>query len=226
MSTRAYDLIRQLVERNGGSMRYERQGFRFGAWIITIGDKCKIIEAGGNQSNPELDQLYVPNVKDPKNWNDYEEQLIPNAEDRLLTMLKVPVIPEQKKEKLAQIIERTRWRFAWNYARTYPHEWTTNKYCAPKDLKTLIDYVEKYGIFERFGDEFRKYFYFEEKKYWHMGDPNSEDPEDWPTLVNRTWVDVRRHAENVKNHWTAEEVELQMRIWEIRLEEKTDRNRK
>jgi len=38
----------------------------------------------------------------------------------------------------------------------------------------------------------------------------------------RTWVDVRRHADNVKHVWTAEEVDLQMRLWEIQLEKSTD----
>jgi len=50
-----------------------------------------------------------------------------------------------------------------------------------------------------------------------------ENPEDWPNVINRTWVDVRRHAVNVKHRWTAEEVELQMRLWEIQLEKSTDR---
>jgi hypothetical protein len=55
-----------------------------------------------------------------------------------------------------------------------------------------------------------------------MGDPYSEDPEKQPNVINRTWLDVRRYAENVKHRWTAEEVELQKRIWEIQLEKSTD----
>ena len=35
--------------------------------------------------------------------------------------------------------------------------------------------------------------------------------------------DYIRHAENVRHRWTAEEVELQMRLWEIQLEKSTDR---
>ena len=83
--------------------------------------------------------------------------------------------------------------------------------------------IERYGTIERFGDSRRKYFYFQKRKYWHMGEPHSEDPEKWPNVINRTWVDVRRHAVNVKHRWTAEEVELQMRLWEIQLEKSTDR---
>jgi hypothetical protein len=43
------------------------------------------------------------------------------------------------------------------------------------------------------------------------------------SAFDRTWVDVRRHAANVGHRWTAEEVELQMRLWEIQLEKSTDR---
>ena len=56
-----------------------------------------------------------------------------------------------------------------------------------------------------------------------MGAPDSEDREKWPDVINRAWVDVRRHAANVRHVWTAEEVELQMRLWEIQLEKNTDR---
>ena len=112
---------------------------------------------------------------------------------------------------LAQLIERTKWKFAWTYARTYPHEYTTKAFAARRIMQDLIDCIERYGVIERFGDSRRKYFYFEERKYWHMGEPQSEDPEKWPNVINRTWVDVRRHAANVAHVWTAEEVELQMR---------------
>lgn len=54
-----------------------------------------------------------------------------------------------------------------------------------------------------------------------MGEPFSDDPEKWPNVINRTWLDVRRHAENVRHRWTPEEVELQQRLWEIQLEKAT-----
>ena len=82
--------------------------------------------------------------------------------------------------------------------------------------------IERYGTVERFGESRSKYFYFEERKYWHLGEPHSEDPEKWPNVINRTWVDVRRHAANVKHKWGPEELELQMRLWEMQLEKKTD----
>lgn len=225
MKNRSYDQIRSMVERLGGSMVYEREGYRYGAWVITIGENTLVIKASGNRSFPKLDQLYTPQVKDPKHWDDYTETLVPDAEKRLYSLLGIPYYPDEKREELAQVIESTRWKFAWTYARTYPHEYTTKDLCKTADHAKLIDCIEKYGIIQRFGDSYRKYFYFEDRKYWHMGEPDSDDPEEQPNVINRTWVDVRRHAENVKHRWTEEEVELQMRLWEIQLEKSTDRNK-
>ena len=223
MGSRAYDLIRSMVERLGGSMTYEHEGYQYGAWVITTGENSLVIKASGNSSFPELDQLYTPRVKVPKHWDDYYEILVPDVEKQLYSLLGIPYYPDEKREKLAQLIERTRWKFAWTYARTYPHEYTTKDLCKTADHTKLIDYIEKYGVIQRFGESHRKYFYFEDRKYWHMGEPDSDDPELRPNVINRTWVDVRRHAENVKHRWTAEEVELQQRLWEIQLEKSTDR---
>ncbi|MFZ5809279.1 MAG: hypothetical protein ACOY16_08350 [Chloroflexota bacterium] len=228
MSKRAYESIRSLVERLGGSMIYERKGYQHGAWVIRIGKNSVTIEADGNRSFPELDRLYIPRVPAPRHWDDYSDELVPNAEKQLLSMLGNPVntperLPDDEAEEIAQVIERTKWKFAWTYARTYPHEYTTKALCSAEDHARLIDCIEHYGIVERFGNVRRKYFYFQERKYWHMGEPYSKDPKMWPNVINRTWVDVRRHAENVKHRWTKEEVELQMRLWEIQLEKSTDR---
>jgi hypothetical protein len=209
-------------------MVYERKGYRYGAWVIRIGGRSAIIEASGNQSFPELDQLHIPRGPNPRHWGDYLNELVPDAEARLLSMMgssdsRSECLPDDEMEELAQLIQRTRWRFAWTYARTYPHEYTTKDFCSPEDHAKLIDCIERYGVVERFGNSRRKYFYFEERKYWHMGEPHSDDPDKWPNVINRTWVDVRRHAENVRHRWTAEEVEPQMRLWEIQLEKTTDR---
>lgn len=226
---RAYGSIRSLVERLGGSMAWAKRGYRHGAWIITIRDKRLVIPASGNQSFPSLDGLLVPKATDPKTWNDYTNDLLSDAEKRLLAMLRDSPAPEplppDEVDGLAQLIERTYWRFAWSMARTFPHEYTTKTKgrCAPDDHARLIDSIERHGVFERFGNDWRKYFHFQERKYWHMGDPYSADPEQRPNVINRTWVDVRRHAANVEQSWTAEEIELQQRLWEIQLEKTTDR---
>ena len=227
MSKRAYGSVRKIVERLGGSMVYVRKGYRYGAWVIKIGEKGLAIEASGNQAFPELDQLYVPLVPDASQWGDHSDELVPDAEAQLLSMLGISgtessLLPDDV-EELAKLIERTKWKFAWTLARTYPHEYTTRALSVPEDHAKIIECIERFGFMERFGKSRRKYFYFQERKYWHMGAPGSKNPEDWPNVINRTWVDVRRHAENVKHRWTAEEVELQMRLWEIQLEKSTDR---
>lgn len=221
MTHRVYDLIRSLVEQLGGSMTYERQKYRYGAWVITLGEKRKVIEAGGNRSFPELDQLLEPLVPNPRHWDDYKNQLVPDAIGRLFALMGFSDIPENEMEDFKQLIERNRWKFAWTYARIYPHEYTTKALCNLEDHARLIDCIERYGIIQRFWDSQRKYFYFEDRKYWHMGEPFSDDPEKWPNVINRTWLDVRRHAENVRHRWTPEEVELQQRLWEIQLEKAT-----
>ena len=226
MSGRAYDAVRAIVERLGDTMAYERAGYRYGAWVIQVGDSRLVIEAEGKRSFPPLDSLYVRRVPRPKHWDDYSPELVPDAEPRLMTLLGItslrPASSPGQLEGLSALIERTRWKFGWSYARTYPHEYTTKDLCELDDHARLIDLIELYGVVERFGDSLRKYFYFGERKYWHMGEPFSRDPQKWPNVINRTWVDVRRHAENVSHVWTAEEVELQQRIWEIQLEKATD----
>ncbi len=209
-------------------MVYEREGYRHGAWVITIGERSVIIKASGSRSFQQIDRLYVPLTPDPKHWEDYSDTLVRDAETQLLSMLNasgnMPAhLPNDKMSALVRLIERTKWKFAWTYARTYPHEYTTKTMCTQEDHAALIDCIEQYGVIQRFGHSQRKYFYFEERKYWHMGEPHAEDSEKWPNVINRTWVDVRRHAANVKHRWTAEEVELQMRLWEIQLEKSTDR---
>jgi hypothetical protein len=204
-------------------MIYKHKGFKYGAWEIKIGEHSITIQATGNQTFPEIDRFYVPRIPDPKKWGDYYPELIPDAEKQIWIMLGVSTLSSKEKENLAQLIDRTKWKFSWTLARTYPHEYTTKKYCSLNDHAKLIDCIEHFGIIERFGKTYRKYFYFQERKYWHMGNPYSKDPTERPNVINRTWVDVRRHAENVQHVWTAEEVELQMRIWEIQLEKTTDR---
>ena len=83
MSNRAYDKIRALVEQRGGTMKYEREGYEFGAWEIRVDGKTTVIEAPGVGSFPKLDRLYVPRVKNPRGWEDYDDELVPDAEARL-----------------------------------------------------------------------------------------------------------------------------------------------
>jgi len=189
MVYRSYGLIRSIIERHGGSINYVRRGYRYGAWVIEIGDTTKIIEAEGNQSFPELDRFYVPKIQDPKHYYDYYDQLIPEAEEQLLSWLGNSLVSESLPGDLEQIIKRTHWKFAWTYARTYPHEYTTKALCKPDDHAVLIDCIERYGIVERFGQSYRKYFYFQDRKYWHMGEPHSATRKSGRmSLTERGWM--------------------------------------
>jgi len=69
-------------------MVWAKRGYRHGAWIITLRDKRVVIEASGVQSFPALDGLLVPIAADPKTWNDYSNDRLPDAEERLLAMLR------------------------------------------------------------------------------------------------------------------------------------------
>lgn len=88
MAVRAYETIRSMVEGLGGTMVYQRKGFRYGAWIIRIGGKEAVVEATGNRSFPEIDGLRVPRRPNPRHWDDYWTDLLPDAQERLLRMLR------------------------------------------------------------------------------------------------------------------------------------------
>jgi hypothetical protein len=83
---RAYGKLREIIERHGGSMAYRRQGYRYGAWEISLGGKKAIIEAMGCRSFPRLDRLFVPAVLNPRTWDDYRNELVANAEEKLLAL--------------------------------------------------------------------------------------------------------------------------------------------
>lgn len=225
MTERAYDLVRALIERLGGMMVFQKEGFRHGAWILTLGEREKIIEAGGNRSFPELDGLYLPKVTHPTTWDDYKNELVPDVEMKVLTLFGLGELPEEEAVQLEAAVGRSQWKFAWKYARTWPHEYTVKAKSQPEDHALLIATIEKYGVRIPWEQYRSKYLFFQDRKYWHMGDPYSEDPEEQPNVINRAWLDVRRHRQNVAHVWTEEEVELQERLWEIQMEKEAAKRR-
>lgn len=88
MTHRAHDTIRTMVERLGGTMVYEREGYRYGAWVISVCGRRCVVEASGNRSFPELDRLYVPKHPNPQHWDDYFNDLVSGPESRLLALLR------------------------------------------------------------------------------------------------------------------------------------------
>ena len=87
MEKRAYGAVRAIVERLGGTMVYEREGYTHGAWVIKVAGKQDAIVAEGNASFPRLDGLYVPATPQPRHWDDYTADLVSDAEARLLALL-------------------------------------------------------------------------------------------------------------------------------------------
>lgn len=85
--TRAYGKLRDIIERRGGSMRYCREGYRYGAWEISLDGKAAIIEATGSRKFPALDRLYIPKRPNPKIWDDYSDNLVADAEHQLIALL-------------------------------------------------------------------------------------------------------------------------------------------
>ena len=96
MSDRAYGSIRSIVERLGGSMVYERKGYRYGAWVIRIGENAWSSKRGATSRSHNSTVCYVPLVPDPKHWDDYSDELVPDAETQLLSMLGSQAITEPR----------------------------------------------------------------------------------------------------------------------------------
>src|SRR5678815_2513700 len=86
--TIAYGKLREIVEERGGSMVYQRRGYPYGAWIISLGGKTVIIKSTGMGNLPELDQFYRPLCPNPRTWKDYDDVLVPNGEQDFLAWFK------------------------------------------------------------------------------------------------------------------------------------------
>jgi hypothetical protein len=85
---RAYGKLRDIIERRGGTMTYVREGSRYGAWVISLDGKTASILATGEHSFPQLDRLHVPKVVNPSRWDHYHDELLDDAEEHLLALLK------------------------------------------------------------------------------------------------------------------------------------------
>jgi hypothetical protein len=92
----------------------------------------------------------------------------------------------------------TSWRFAKTYVDSYPHEYTLQRSVGAAAFSRAIQCIEDWGVVEFFWRAERKYLYVDERKYWHMGKARSDNPDEHPTLINRTWVDVSRYRETAE----------------------------
>ena len=114
--------------------------------------------------------------------------------------------------------ERATWTFARTYVESYPHEWTHERDTGEDALARAVECIERWGIVESFWRSQRKYLYVDGRKYWHMGEPGSADPEKRPTLINRSWVDVSRYREQAARlGWEGERLEALVKHWDRKL---------
>lgn len=102
---------------------------------------------------------------------------------------------EEEEKWFRTFVIESRWRFAKTYVESYPHEYTLDDWGEADGFWRAIRCIERWGLLETFWNAQRKYFYIDDRKYWHMGDASSEDAEKQPGLINRSWVDVASYRE-------------------------------
>lgn len=116
----------------------------------------------------------------------------------------------------AGFVERSRWRFAKTYVSNYPHEYTLDEWCEEEDFDRAIECIERWGVEQQFLGATRKYFYVDDRMYWHMGDVSSSD--EWPELINRSWTDVGAYrGEAEKLGYDGEELDVLVERWRVLL---------
>ena len=116
-------------------------------------------------------------------------------------------------------VAQSRWRFAKTYVESYPHEYTLQRWMDPDTFWRAIQCIERWGVVESFWNVERKYLYVDDRKYWHMGDASSSDPERRPGLINRTWLDVTRYRDNARElGYEGEELDRLATRWKMLLE--------
>ena len=99
----------------------------------------------------------------------------------------------------ADFVVNSRWRFAKTYVESYPHEYTLERWGEVETFRRAILCIERWGVSETFWNARRQYLYVDDRKYWHMGNASSENAEERPTLINRTWLDVSQYRDQAKN---------------------------
>ena len=95
-------------------------------------------------------------------------------------------------------VAKSRWRFAKTYVESYPHEYTLQRGADADSFSRAILCIEHWGVSEPFWGVQRRYLYLDERKYWHMGNPSSEKPDERPGLINRAWLDVTSYGEEAR----------------------------
>jgi hypothetical protein len=116
-------------------------------------------------------------------------------------------------------VMESRWRFAKTYVESYPHEYTLDEWGEADTFWRAILCIERWGVLEPFWSSQRKYFYIDQRKYWHMGDASSENDDEQPGLINRSWVDVASYREEAKKlGYDDESLDRLVARWNVLLE--------
>lgn len=116
-------------------------------------------------------------------------------------------------------VEASRWRFAKTYVESYPHEWTLERWVDQAIFARAILCIERWGAVEPFWRTQRKYLHVDDRKYWHMGEVGSDDPEKRPTLINRTWLDVDRYRDDAMQlGYAGDRLEQLVDHWKVLLD--------
>ncbi|MEM5810109.1 MAG: hypothetical protein QW156_04455 [Candidatus Aenigmatarchaeota archaeon] len=84
------------------------------------------------------------------------------------------------KEQFAKLVDKVKWRFAWTYAKTLPHEYVVfdKNSNLVKELFNLFNQIAlKQGITRKFGKRYFRYIFVNGFKFWR-------DVE----VLNREWL--------------------------------------
>jgi hypothetical protein len=90
---RPYARVRTLVREIGGEMNWRPRG-RGGDWEIRLHGKTAIVPCRDRTVNA-LDALYIAKIRDPKTWDDFEEDapLVGDAFWRLVDLVRANEAP-------------------------------------------------------------------------------------------------------------------------------------
>jgi len=135
---------------------------------------------------------------------------------------------EEHVADFATFVAGSSWRFAKTYVESYPHEYTLVQASETGRFQTAITCIERWGVVEPFWKSRRRYLYVDGRKYWHMGNPASEKPEDQPTLINRSWHDVARYRDDARAlGYEGDRLQRLVEQWNVKLDQaKGTRGRK
>jgi guanosine-3',5'-bis(diphosphate) 3'-pyrophosphohydrolase len=124
------------------------------------------------------------------------------------------------REDFATFVAGSSWRFAKTYVDSYPHEYTLIQVGDTDGFQMAITCIERWGVVERFWNSRRRYLYVDGRKYWHMGKPESQKPDERPTLINRSWSDVGRYSDEARAlGYDGEQLKELVEHWKLKLDE-------